>query len=127
MPQSIVAQVFAEEWPRLVATLMHDLRDVDAAEDAAQQAFTEAAEKWGPNTTPNKPGAWLLTTARRRIDRLRREARFHDRLEELQAKVDTPPPSPHQLIDDQLALIFGCCHPSLDVKAQVALTLRAVS
>ncbi len=127
MAQSIVAQVFAEEWPRVVATLVRDLRDVDAAEDAAQQAFTEAAEQWGPNTTPDKPGAWLLTTARRRsIDRLRREARFEDRLAQLQAKIDIPPPSPHQLIDDQLALIFGCCHPSLDVKAQVALTLRAV-
>lgn len=127
MPQSIVAQVFAEEWPRLVATLVQDLRDIDAAEDAAQQAFTEAAEKWGPGTTPDKPGAWLLTAARRRsIDRLRRETAFADRMAQLKEKLETPPAPRNQLIDDQLALIFGCCHPSLDAKAQVALTLRTV-
>jgi RNA polymerase sigma-70 factor (ECF subfamily) len=67
---SRVAQVFAQEWPVLLATLRRDLGDLDLAEDAAQDAFVEAAARWGPGTTPERPGAWLLTTARRRaIDR----------------------------------------------------------
>ncbi len=146
MSQSIVAQLFAEEWPKLVATLVRELGDVDLAEDAAQQAFIEAADKWKPDNTPDRPGAWLMTTARRRaIDVIRRNADLRRKLESMEADArltshingatsgwfaaGTPGPSDdtgHQMVDDQLALIFGCCHPSLNTEAQVALTLRQV-
>ena len=123
----LIAQVFAREWPRLVATLVRDLGDLALAEDCAQEAFAEATGRWGPDSTPDRPGAWLLVTARRKaVDRIRRDRRFADRLGALEQAVDTPPAEPTGLIDDQLALIFGCCHPSLDIDAQVALTLREV-
>lgn len=127
MQQSVVAQVFAEEWPKIVATLVRELGDIELAEDSAQQAFTEAATGWGPTSTPNNPGAWLLTTARRRaIDVIRRNASFRDKLGQL-AELDPEfEPEPNQLLDDQLALIFGCCHPALNREAQIAITLRQV-
>lgn len=125
--QSRVAQVFAEEWPILVATLTRDLGDLGLAEESAQEAFAEAATRWGPDTTPDRPGAWLLTTARRKaIDQVRRDKRFSERLPALQELSTTPPRVPTDLIDDQLALIFGCCHASLNSEAQIALTLRQV-
>lgn len=127
MKQSKVAQVFAEEWPVLVATLTRDLGDLGLAEESAQEAFAEAAARWGPGTTPDRPGAWLLTTARRKaIDQVRREKRFSERLPALVDLSTTPPREPTDLIDDQLALIFGCCHASLSSEAQIALTLRQV-
>ncbi len=135
MQQSVVAQVFAGEWPRIVATLVRELGDIDLAEDAAQQAFAEAAAAWGPGSTPTRPGAWLLTTARRRaIDVIRRKTNLRDKLERPVAVPGAwpgafPPdeePEPNQLLDDQLALIFGCCHPALNREAQIALTLRTV-
>ena len=127
MIQSVVARVFAEEWPVLVATLTRDLGDLGLAEEAAQDAFVEAAARWGPDTTPDRPGAWLLTTARRKaIDTIRRDKRFTDRLPALLELATTPPRPPTELIDDQLALVFGCCHVSLGAEAQIALTLREV-
>ncbi len=127
MTQSIVAQVFAREWPKLVAILVRELGDIELAEDSAQQAFTEAAATWGPENTPTTPGAWLLTTARRRaVDSIRRSATMRDKMSHLVPDPDADPPSSHQLMDDQLALIFGCCHPALGPEAQVAVTLREV-
>lgn len=143
MQPSIVAQVFATEWPRIVATLVRELDDIDLAEDAAQQAFTEAAASWAPDSTPARPGAWLLTTARRRaIDVLRRNATLRNKLGRpvteaeavmLDAAAGTgngaapgAPGERNQLLDDQLALIFGCCHPALNRQTQIALTLRSV-
>ncbi len=123
-----VAEIFREEWPRLVAVLMRDLGDLDLAEEAAQEAFLEAAARWSGDGLPDRPGAWLVTTGRRKaIDRIRRSQRFEDRLPELSAAVAraTEPP-PHQLVDDQLALLLGCCHPALAPDGQVALTLRVV-
>lgn len=128
MSRSLVAQVFAEEWPRIVATLRRDWGDLDLAEDAAADAFEEAARRWGPGQVPDRPGAWLVTTARRKaIDRGRRDRRFADRLPALAEVANRQAPEATELVDDQLALIFGCCHPSLAVEAQVALTLREVS
>lgn len=138
MSQSIVARLFADEWPKVVATLVRELGDVDLAEDAAQQAFIEAADKWGPDNTPDRPGAWLMTTARRRaIDSIRRNVDLRKKLDTMAADqatsgwfgagseaADSDPG--HQLVDDQLALIFGCCHPSLNQEAQIGLTLRQV-
>lgn len=126
---SSVEQVFRTEWPRLVATLVRDLRDLELAEDCAQEAFAEAAERWEVDGLPRQPGAWLLTTARRRaIDRVRRAGRYDDKLALLEAAERHAPSgaAPQALIDDQLALILGCCHPALDTDAQIALTLRAV-
>ncbi|MEL7155142.1 MAG: sigma factor-like helix-turn-helix DNA-binding protein, partial [Actinomycetota bacterium] len=124
---SKVAQVFADEWPQLVATLTRDLGDLGLAEESAADAFTEAAARWGPTTTPERPGAWLLTTARRKaIDTIRRDKRFADRLPALAEQAAGPGPPVSALVDDQLALIFGCCHSSLNTEAQIALTLRQV-
>ena len=123
---STVDAVFRTEWPRLVATLTRELRDLDLAEESAQEAFVEASRAWRRDGTPDRPGAWLLTTARRRaIDRIRRAQRFDERLPTLVADAEREPEQ-GRLIDDQLALVFGCCHPALDRDAQVALTLRSV-
>jgi RNA polymerase sigma-70 factor (ECF subfamily) len=75
-----IAEVFRHEWPRVVATLMKDLGDLELAEEAAQDAFVEAASRWAVEGRPDAPGAWVLTTARRRaIDRLRRRRRLAGR------------------------------------------------
>ena len=128
-----VADVFRTEWPRLVATLLRDVGDLGIAEDAAQDAFVEATSRWPTDGLPDQPGAWLLTTARRKaIDRLRRTARFDDRLPVIAQRADAitaaaERSSAAELVDDQLALLVGCCHPALAPDAQVALTLRAVA
>jgi len=126
---SSIEQVFRTEWPRLVATLVRDLRDLDLAEDCAQEAFAEAAKRWEDEGSPQRPGAWLLTTARRRaIDRIRRADRYGDKLALLEASARSEtPPDTQALRDDQLALILGCCNPALDTQAQIALTLRSVA
>ncbi|MEM7091775.1 MAG: sigma-70 family RNA polymerase sigma factor [Actinomycetota bacterium] len=134
MADPTIDQIFRTEWPRLVATLVRDLRDLELAEDSAQEAFTEAAIRWPEDGLPDRPAAWLLTTARRRaIDRVRRAGRYDDKVALLEATarstttVDLTDTVEAALIDDQLALIFGCCHPALDTDAQIALTLRAVA
>ena len=132
-----VADVFRSEWPPLVATLVRDVGDLTIAEDAAQDAFVEASLRWPDDGFPDRPGAWLLTTARRRaIDQIRRTRRFEDRIPALAAQLaatngdrdDTSAGEPdEQQLDDQLALLVGCCHPALSPEAQVALTLRIVA
>lgn len=126
--RSGVTEAFRTEWPRLVATLVREVGDLELAEDAAQEAFFEAARRWERDGVPDRPGAWLLTTARRKaIDRVRRSKRMDDRLPELHARSTIEADlSPHQLLDDQLALLLGCCHPAIAPDAQVALTLRVV-
>jgi RNA polymerase sigma-70 factor (ECF subfamily) len=103
--------------------------DVDLAEEALQDAFVVATEKWPASGIPPNPGGWITTTARRRaIDRLRRDAQRHER--QLRAVRQAPPPLPQPegpVTDDQLRLIFLCCHPALERAAQVALTLRLVA
>ena len=128
-----IEQLVREEWPRLVATLVGELGDLTLAEDAAQDAAEVALRRWLDDGIPDRPGAWITTVARRRaVDRLRREkvgrekseilARLEERLEP-----DRPPPGGSVLRDEQLGLIFGCCHPALTVEAQIALTLRSVA
>lgn len=134
-----LAAVFRREAGPCTATLVRVLGDIDLAEDAVAEAFTIAADRWRTDGMPPNPGGWIMTTAKRRaIDRLRREssrqarheAAFREdshrratadepdaRLEELDVLVDAVP-------DDQLRLMFLCCHPALSADAQVALTLR---
>lgn len=128
-----LAEVFRTEWPRVVATLVRDLGDLDLAEEAAQDAFTAAASAWSSDSWPTRPGAWLVTTARRKaIDNLRRAHRFDARLPELHRRAEisaerVDADRQHRLVDDQLALVLGCCHPALPGDGQVALTLRIVA
>ncbi|MEM8619380.1 MAG: sigma-70 family RNA polymerase sigma factor [Actinomycetota bacterium] len=121
---SAVDVAFRAEWSGLVAVLRREFGDLQVAEDAAQEAFAAASRVWRRDGVPDRPGAWLLVTARRRaIDALRCARALDDRMAML---ADAPPPSTDEVLDDQLALIFGCCHPALAVEAQVALTLRTV-
>ena len=103
---------------------MRVLGDFALAEEVVQDSLVAALEKWPEQGIPDKPGAWLMTTARRRaIDILRRDTRYREKLALLERSALTPEPSEP---DDRLRLIFTCCHPALSQEAQVALTLRAV-
>ncbi len=122
-----IAGHFRREYGRCVATLIRFLGDIDLAEEAVQEAFTVAVDRWPQTGLPPNPGAWITTTARNRaIDHLRREASRHDR--HTQAALlhgpDEPPTAAGPVTDDRLRLIFTCCHPALARTAQVALTLR---
>ena len=112
-----------------MATLIRIFGDIETAEDAVQEAFAVALRKWPVEGLPPNPGGWIMTTARRcAIDRLRRESRGRDLLEEaavLSSHTDDPGiPEVVTLHDDRLRLIFTCCNPALSTEAQVALTLR---
>lgn len=123
---SPVDHAFRTEWPSLVATLVRETGSLELAEDAVSDAFVEASTRWRTGPPPRNPGAWLLTTARRKaIDRIRRTKRFEDRIPALVQAQDQLS-VPNVLSDDQLALIAGCVHPALNDEAQVALTLRYV-
>jgi len=121
-------RVFREEWGRVLATLIGFLGDFDLAEEAAQEAFAIAADRWPRDGIPSNPRAWLMTTARNRAtDRIRRDQALARKLGllvtsdpgEVSMKTTTFP-------DERLELIFTCCHPALAVEAQVALTLRTL-
>ena len=126
VPTSEIGRVFRKEYGRAVAVLVRVFGDIDLAEEAVQDAFTVAIERWPSTGLPPSPAGWIITTARNRaIDRLRREASREDRhtqaalihaAHEL-AEEDVMP-------DDRLRLIFTCCHPALASGIQVALTLR---
>jgi RNA polymerase sigma-70 factor, ECF subfamily len=128
-PISEIERVFREEYGRAVAVLIHVFGDIDIAEEAVQDAFTVASERWPSTGLPPSPAGWIITTARNRVvDRLRREASREDRHAQaalLQAG-DEPVESAEEeaVRDDRLRLIFTCCHPALAAGAQVALTLR---
>jgi RNA polymerase sigma-70 factor, ECF subfamily len=124
---SEIERVFREEYGRAVAVLVRVFGDIDIAEEAVQDAFTVAIDRWPSSGLPPSPAGWIITTARNRaIDRLRREASREDRHAQgalLHAR-DEPPEEEGAVRDDRLRLIFTCCHPSLGTAAQVALTLR---
>jgi RNA polymerase sigma-70 factor (ECF subfamily) len=124
-----VAEVFRIEWARIVGALVRNFGDLDLAEDCTQDAFVEASRRWPVDGMPDRPGAWLTTTARRlALDRLRRDTNYKHKLDQLEVLAKSGPvPGPGGLIDDQLALLLGCCHPALNHDAQVALTLRSVA
>jgi RNA polymerase sigma-70 factor (ECF subfamily) len=122
-----VARVYRQEYGRCVATLVRVLGDIDLAEEAVQEAFAVALTRWPTTGLPPNPGAWITTTARNRaIDRLRREVSREDK--HAQAALVHQPDAQQDEVgpvqDDQLRLIFTCCHPALAPAAQVALTLR---
>ena len=121
-------QVFRDEWGRILANLIGFLSDFELAEEAAQEAFAVAAERWPRDGTPDNPRAWLLTAARNRaIDRIRRDRTLAAKTRLL----EVPEPEEDELDettipDERLELIFTCCHPALALDAQVALTLRTL-
>lgn len=121
-------QVFRDEWGRVLAALIGFLGDFDLAEEAAQEAFAIAAERWPREAAPTNPRAWLVTTARNRaIDRIRRDrtlaakTRLLDVPEAMEDTVDET-----TIPDERLELVFTCCHPALALEGQVALTLRTL-
>ncbi len=133
--EAAVAEVVRREWSRVVATLTRDLGSLDLAEDAAQEAAEVALATWAETGVPDRPGAWVTTVARRRaIDRIRRERTGRDkaellgRLEERVRRSDDGYDQDETMVrDDQLRLIFGCCHPAIRVEDQIALTLRSIA
>jgi RNA polymerase sigma-70 factor (ECF subfamily) len=123
--------VLRDERSRLTASLVRILGDWDLAEELVQDAALAAIEHWPSEGIPRNPAAWLMTTARRRaIDRLRRGARYRERLAQLgagAANVESSMTTDGPMgADDRLRLLFTCCHPALNREAQVALTLRTV-
>jgi RNA polymerase sigma-70 factor, ECF subfamily len=127
----LVGDVFRDQWGRVLASLVGILGDIELAEDAAQEAFVTAAERWPREGVPTNTTAWLITTARNRaIDRIRRERTLAEKTKELpwtlaQAPEEPMPETP-TFQDERLELIFTCCHPALALDAQVALTLRTL-
>lgn len=127
MPDIEVAEVFGAQWPRLVARLRANLGDLDLADDAAQHAFVVAVERWAVDGAPDNPGGWLYTVARRwAIDQIRHRARSAQKADIVHQFQSRPQVERGVLNDDYLAMIFGCCHRSLDEAARIALTLRYV-
>ncbi len=121
-----IARVFREEHGRAVAVLARVFGDLDIAEDAVQEAFAAAVERWPADGIPPSPSGWIITTARRRaIDRLRREANRDDKHAQAALLLEQDEPKEEGPVsDDRLRLIFTCCHPALSPAARVALTLR---
>jgi RNA polymerase sigma factor (sigma-70 family) len=129
-----VADAFRLEYARVVASVLRMVRDIDLAEEIVQEAFEQALDRWPETGTPDRPGAWLVTTARRRaIDRLRRGRRAEAKADALAyeaalAAEDEIPDvtDPETIADDRLRLVFTCCHPGLPADSRVALTLKLV-
>ena len=129
----MLEEVFRDEWGRVLASLVGFLGDFDQAEEAAQEAFAIAAERWPASGPPPNPGAWLVTTARNRaIDRIRRERTLAGKIhllpvpEAVMDAIEDSAIDDSAIKDERLELIFTCCHPALPLDGQVALTLRAL-
>src|SRR5690242_11585924 len=125
-----IERAYRESSGRAVATLVRLFGDIDIAEEAVQEAFAVATERWPATGVPPNPGGWIVTTARNKaLDRLRRESSRFGR--ETEAARMQPGPEPPQEVgpvqDDRLRLIFTCCHPALAAEAQLALTLRLIA
>src|SRR5262245_11562835 len=121
-----IERVFRDEYGRAVAVLVRSFGDIELAEEAVQDAFAAALQRWPSAGLPPSPAGWIITTARNRaIDRRRREAQRDDRHAQaalLHAR--DQPATEYAVDDDRLRLIFTCCHPALSLHTQVALTLR---
>jgi RNA polymerase sigma-70 factor (ECF subfamily) len=126
----VLEDVFRDQWGRVFATLVGLFGDIELAEDAAQEAFALAAERWRDGE-PDNPTGWLISTARNRaLDRIRRDRTLARKTEQLGRELRDRPEDAMDaaatLPDERLELIFTCCHPALAVEAQVALTLRTL-
>jgi len=126
-----VEGVFRDHWGRVLATLIGMFRDIELAEDVAQEAFAIAAERWPRDGEPANPTAWLISTARNRaIDQIRRQQVLAEKTRliahVLTAHLEPTMDEPTTFRDERLELIFTCCHPALSREAQVALTLRTL-
>jgi RNA polymerase sigma-70 factor, ECF subfamily len=133
MNPSMLEQLYRDDFGRIIASLIRLLGDFDLAEEAAQEAFATAVEQWPREGTPQNPRAWIIGTARHKaIDRIRRQARFAQRRDELirmiegEAGPDEAEIMGDAVPDERLRLIFTCCHPALATEAQVALSLRTL-
>lgn len=125
----MIEDVFREEWGRVLASLIGFLGDFDLAEEAAQEAFAIAADRWTREGAPENPGAWLVTTARNRaIDQIRRARTLVEKTQLLDAPDAVEPEEIDEsaVPDERLELIFTCCHPALAIESRVALTLRSL-
>jgi RNA polymerase sigma-70 factor (ECF subfamily) len=128
----VLEETFREHWGLVVASLVGSLGDIELAEEAAQEAFAAAAERWPRDGEPDNPVGWLITTGRNRaIDRIRRNRAFAERAQQLGRELasqqeDVAVSETTQFPDERLELIFTCCHPALALDAQVALTLRTL-
>jgi len=128
-----VEAMFREERGRLLASLVRRFGDLDLAEEVASEAIEAALVHWPVDGVPSRPGAWLLTTARRKaVDRLRRDQAYAARLAVLQVEADRADPAPPadadgDLPDERLQLFFTCAHPALPAEDRVALTLRCLA
>jgi len=121
--------VYRSDWGGIVATLIRLVGDFDVAEESAQEAFAAAVDQWRGSGVPESPRAWIIQTARHKaIDRIRRRTRLEEKLKayasERMPTIAEPEDDTSKIPDDQLRLIFTCCHPALALEAQVALTLR---
>lgn len=125
-----IDSLYRADWGKIVAALIKLVGDFDVAEEAAQEAFTIAVIQWKTSGIPEFPRAWIIQTARHKaIDRIRRQTRLAEKLEDFAAsgllpKSETPNYDSNEIPDDRLRLIFTCCHPALSLETQVALTLR---
>ena len=121
-----IETTFRIERPRLIGALVRMVRDIDLAEDLAQDALVAALEQWPRDGTPRNPGAWLTTVAKRKaIDRLRRDRRYEAKKAQLVAPTEVDEPvAPDDIGDDRLRLLFVSCHPVLSVPSRIALSLR---
>jgi len=132
--QTRVSEAFRLEYARVVASVLRIVRDIDAAEEVVQEAFAQALDRWPVTGLPDRPGAWLLTAARRRaLDRLRHTRRVEGHADAIAYEAtlganDGVPDvtDPETIPDDRLRLIFTCCHPGLPADSRVALTLKLV-
>ncbi len=123
--------VYRSDWGVVVATLIRQVGDFDVAEEAAQEAFAAAVDRWPLAGVPDSPRAWIIQTARHKaIDLIRRRTRLKEKLQSLGSvatpTVEEPDQDTGKIPDDRLRLIFTCCHPALAIEAQVALTLRTL-
>lgn len=127
-----VDSVYRSDWGRIVAALIRHFGDFDLAEESAQEAFAVAVDQWRDSGIPEFPRAWIIQTARHKaIDRIRRRSNFQEKVEAHAASglipiYEEPDYDTTEIADDQLRLIFTCCHPALALEAQVALTLRTL-
>jgi len=124
--------VYREDWGKIVAILIKLMGDFELAEECAQEAFAAALSQWPTSGIPGIPSAWIIQTARHKaIDRIRREARYSEKLDEyvksgFLSESEEPNYDENEIPDDRLRLIFTCCHPALAPESQVALTLRTL-